>query len=165
MEECKVFYQSRIGLLEIVGTDAGLNSIIFIERVEGEEYANPATILPIVAACVRQLDGYFRGDLREFSLQLSPEGTDFQKSVWEQLVDIPYGNTVSYLDIAKSLNNEQAVRAVGAANGQNPISIVVPCHRVIGSDGKLIGYGGGLWRKQWLLNHERQHSSGQLPLF
>ncbi len=165
MKECKVYYQSPIGLLEIVGTDEGIKSILFIDREAGRAYVNPAEIPPTVVACLSQLDEYFKGERKEFSLRLAPEGTDFQKAVWEQLITIPYGETVSYIDVARMLNNKKAVRAVGAANGQNPIVIIVPCHRVVGSDGKLTGYGGGVWRKEWLLNHEAKFSSGQLPLF
>ena len=163
--ECKVYYQSEIGLLEIVGTESGLTSVEFFERETGTNYSNPAEILPVVAQCVNQLDEYFQAKRKVFELALTPEGTEFQKSVWTQLLEIPYGETVSYLDIARAIGNEKAIRAVGAANGANPLAIIVPCHRVIGSDGKLTGYGGGVWRKEWLLNHERRHSSGQLPLF
>ena len=92
-------------------------------------------------------------------------GSEFQKQVWQQVTEIPYGKTVSYLDIAQTIGNKKAVRAVGAANGQNKIVIIIPCHRVVGSDGKLTGYGGGVWRKEWLLHHERRFGTGQLPLF
>ena len=163
--ECKVYYQSEIGLLEIVGTDAGLISVEFVEREVNTDYGNPVDVLPVVAQCVNQLDEYFQAKRKVFELALAPMGTDFQKKVWAQLLEIPYGETVSYMDIARAIGNEKSIRAVGAANGANPLAIIVPCHRVIGSDGKLAGYGGGIWRKEWLLNHERRHSSGQLPLF
>jgi len=163
--ECKVYYQSEIGLLEIVGTEIGLTSVEFLEREAGADYSNPSEVLPVVARCVNQLDEYFQARRKVFELVLAPEGTDFQKRVWAQLLEIPYGETFSYMDIARAIGNEKSIRAVGAANGANPLTIIVPCHRVIGSDGKLTGYGGGLWRKEWLLNHERRHSSGQLPLF
>jgi methylated-DNA-[protein]-cysteine S-methyltransferase len=120
---------------------------------------------PALEECLAQIDQYFQGTRQEFSLQLAPEGTDFQQQVWRELSKIPYGQTASYLDIARAIGNEQAVRAVGAANGQNPISIIIPCHRVIGSDGKLTGYGGGLWRKEWLLTHERDFSIGRQLTF
>lgn len=165
MVESKVYYQSPIGLLEITGVGEGVKSILFIEREMGETYTNSQDIFPVLVDCVTQLDEYFAGKRKGFSLPLAPEGTDFQKSVWQALGNIPYGETVSYLDIAKALDNKNAIRAVGAANGQNPIVIVIPCHRVIGSDGSLTGYGGGLWRKEWLLNHEGWHRGGQLPLF
>jgi methylated-DNA-[protein]-cysteine S-methyltransferase len=163
--ECKVYYQSEVGLLEIVGTEAGLTSVEFVERETNIDYSNPAEVLPVVAQCANQLDEYFQAKRKRFDLALAPEGTGFQKRVWAQLLEIPYGETVSYMEIARAIGNEKSIRAVGAANGANPIAIIVPCHRVIGSDGKLTGYGGGLWRKEWLLNHERRHSSGQLPLF
>jgi methylated-DNA-[protein]-cysteine S-methyltransferase len=147
--------------LEISGTDEGIKSVLFVE----EGVANPAQVPQPVSACLVQLDEYFKGERKTFSLKLAPQGTAFQQRVWQQLLAIAYGTTVSYMDIALALGNTKAIRAVGAANGQNPIAIIVPCHRVIGSDGKLTGYGGGVWRKEWLLNHERRYSSGQLPLF
>jgi methylated-DNA-[protein]-cysteine S-methyltransferase len=165
MKECKVYYQSPIGLLEIIGTEAGIQSILFVEREADHMYRNPSQIPSVVADCLNQLDEYFRGERKAFALKLTPEGTGFQQTVWEQLVKIPFGETVSYMDIARAIGNEKAIRAVGAANGQNPIVIIVPCHRVVGSDGKLTGYGGGLWRKEWLLNHERRFGGVQMPLF
>jgi methylated-DNA-[protein]-cysteine S-methyltransferase len=108
-----------------------------------------------------QIDAYFAGRLQTFSLELSPRGSAFQREVWQALLEIPFGETVSYGDIATGLNRPGAARAVGAASGRNPISIIVPCHRVIGSGGSLVGYGGGLDRKRWLLDHERAVRSGQ----
>ncbi len=102
----------------------------------------------------RQLVAYFAGRLHAFDLPLAPNGTDFQRRVWSVLRGIPFGETVSYAELARRVSNAAAVRAVGAANGRNPIPIIVPCHRVIGSDGSLTGFGGGLHRKQWLLRHE-----------
>jgi methylated-DNA-[protein]-cysteine S-methyltransferase len=107
-----------------------------------------------LTACVRQLDEYFNGTRKEFSIQLDLRGTEFQKRVWQELLNIPFGTTTAYLKVASSLGDKKALRAVGRANGQNPIVILVPCHRVIGTDGSLTGYGGGLWRKEWLLNFE-----------
>ncbi len=101
-----------------------------------------------------QLQEYFDGTREIFTLELSPEGTDFQKGVWNELLNIPYGKTISYLELSKKLGDVKAIRAVAAANGQNPLWIVIPCHRVIGSDGSLTGYAGGLHRKKWLLEHE-----------
>jgi methylated-DNA-[protein]-cysteine S-methyltransferase len=102
----------------------------------------------------RQLTAYFAGRLEAFDLPLAPNGTEFQRRVWSELTKIPFGATISYADLARRVRNVAAVRAVGAANGRNPIPIIVPCHRVIGSDGSLTGFGGGLPRKQWLLRHE-----------
>jgi methylated-DNA-[protein]-cysteine S-methyltransferase len=111
-----------------------------------------------------QLDAYFAGELETFDLPLAPAGTAFQLRVWDQLKRIPFGETISYRELAERLGDPRAVRAVGLANGRNPISIVVPCHRVIGADGSLVGYGGGLERKRWLLEHEAVASGRRLPV-
>lgn len=161
----KAYYPSEIGLLEITGTEESIKSIYFIKDEEKDRHFDGVEPPPVIAAGLTQLDEYFRGERQEFELELNPAGTDFQKAVWRQLAAIPYGQTVSYLDVARAIGNEKAIRAVGAANGQNPIVIVIPCHRVIGSNGQLIGYGGGLWRKAWLLNHEKRFSSPQMELF
>ena len=165
LQEQRAYYRSEIGWLEIIGTDEAVNAIEFIEADAVNDEAAPNQVTGEMSTCLTQLDEYFKGTRTEFSFKLAPKGTEFQKSVWQQLVDIPFGETVSYFDIAKAINNEKAVRAVGAANGQNPIVIVVPCHRVIGSNGKLTGYGGGLWRKEWLLNHEGVAVGKQMRLF
>lgn len=109
-----------------------------------------------------QLEAYFAGELKDFDLPLAAQGTDFQKKVWAALCGIPYGQTISYGELARRIGQPMASRAVGLANGQNPISIIVPCHRVIGANGTLTGYGGGLSRKQWLLAHESQQRQGRL---
>ena len=109
----------------------------------------------ILAQTREELEEYFEGRRRSFDVPLAPNGTDFQRSVWTALTKIPFGKTVSYGDLARQLGKEAAVRAVGAANGRNPIPVIVPCHRVIGSDGSLTGFGGGLPRKKWLLQHEK----------
>ena len=111
-----------------------------------------------------QLDAYFAGDREDFDLALAPHGTPFQQRVWEELTRIPYGETISYSELARRLGDPKLVRAVGLANGRNPISIVIPCHRVIGADGSLVGYGGGLERKKWLLEHEAVTSGRRLPV-
>ena len=107
----------------------------------------------------RQLEAYFAGELLQFKLPLRPAGTAFQRRVWDALLDVPFGKTASYGDIARAIDAPKACRAVGLANGQNPIAIIIPCHRIIGANGKLTGYGGGLPRKQWLLSHEASSSS------
>jgi methylated-DNA-[protein]-cysteine S-methyltransferase len=109
----------------------------------------------IVKNCFDQLKEYFEGKRKIFSIDLDFEGTDFQKKVWNELLKIPFGQTISYLELSRRIGDVKAIRAVGNANGKNPVSIIVPCHRVIGTSGKLIGYGGGLWRKRWLLEFER----------
>lgn len=162
-KEHKIYYQSKIGWLEIVGTNDAIKAVEFIEAEDLEEIDTEPPA--VITDCVAQLDEYFKGNRQEFSLNLAPEGTEFQKAVWRQLLEVPFGATVSYLDIAKAVGNKKAVRAVGAANGQNPIVIIVPCHRIIGSNGQLTGYGGGLWRKEWLLNHEGHLVGQQMKLF
>jgi methylated-DNA-[protein]-cysteine S-methyltransferase len=158
-QEHTTYYQSAIGLLEIIGTEQGVKEVRFAEAEPPDEPA--AEVHPCLQECVRQLDEYFKGERQEFSLELVPDGTAFQQKIWQQLLTIPYGKTVSYLDIARAAGDEKAVRAVGNANGRNKIVIIMPCHRVIGSNGQLTGYGGGLWRKEWLLDHERSISVGK----
>jgi methylated-DNA-[protein]-cysteine S-methyltransferase len=111
-----------------------------------------------------QIDAYFAGEREEFELALAPHGTAFQMRVWDELTKIPYGETISYSELARRLGDLKLVRAVGTANGRNPISIIIPCHRVIGADGSLVGYGGGLERKKWLLEHEEVTSGRRLPV-
>ncbi len=143
------YTQSPIGLLEIGATAEALVSLYFVETVR-----QPETLSPLLTTVIEQLAEYFAGTRTTFTLPLHFVGTAFQQRVWQQLLTVPYGKTVPYQAIANALGNPKAVRAVGAANGQNPISIIAPCHRIIGSNGALIGYGGGLWRKEWLLKHE-----------
>src|SRR5262249_47043973 len=149
---CFTEIESPIGRLRLVGDEQGLCELSFVEgrrkrcpNPEWKEDARP------FAAAIKQLREYFAGKREQFDLSLVLDGTPFQLSVWHMLQKIPYGETVSYLDIAKKIGNPQAVRAVGLANGSNPIAIIVPCHRVIGSDGSLTGFGGGLPTKQKLL--------------
>lgn len=159
MKRYKLDYQSPIGILEIEGTATHIVSIMFSEQ---EQLINvPHKDTPqILIECHQQIHEYFIGERQEFNISYDFEGTVFQKDVWNALTSIVYGETASYKDIAVSIGNEKAVRAVGSANGKNKLSIVVPCHRIIGSNGTLTGYEGGLWRKEWLLQHE---SSKQKP--
>jgi methylated-DNA-[protein]-cysteine S-methyltransferase len=143
------YYDSPIGLVEIGATSEEVISLFFVEK--RRSYAVPNDVCD---EAVRQISEYFDGTRTEFDLPIALRGTDFQRQVWQQLRSIPFGQTVSYGDLARTIGNPSAVRAVGSANGDNPISIIVPCHRVIGSDGSLTGYGGGLERKEWLLKHE-----------
>lgn len=145
------FYQSKIGVLKVSGSTEGIHTVEFLDENSVFETRVP----PCLQECIQQLEEYFQGTRQIFSLNLIPHGTDFQKAVWQQLLKIPFGKTASYLDIATAIGNKKAIRAVGAANGQNRIPIIIPCHRVIGSDGSLIGFGGGIWRKEWLLKHEK----------
>ncbi len=148
----RALYKSPIGPLEIVGTEEGIQLIEFSDRISVPE-GPPA---PCLKECCRQLDEYFSGRRRTFSLKLDLRGTPFQKRVWNELLKIPLGRTATYRDIAAALGNPRSTRAVGGANHRNPVSIVVPCHRVVGAAGGLTGYGGGIWRKEWLLAHEKK---------
>jgi methylated-DNA-[protein]-cysteine S-methyltransferase len=142
------YHISPIGWIEIGSTDEAVVSLYFVERRPEQVAANE-----IAQEALRQVVAYL-GGARAFDLALHLEGTEFQRAVWQQLLEIPYGHTLSYQEVAAAIGRPRAVRAVGAAVGRNPISIIVPCHRVVGSDGSLTGYGGGLWRKEWLLRHE-----------
>lgn len=149
--------KTPIGWLRIEGHAQGLTAVSFREENPGESEEIPALLLE----AREQLAAYFKGELRSFDLSLRPSGTDFQRTVWNALCGIPFGQTQSYGDIASLLQNEGAVRAVGAANGRNPVAVIVPCHRVIGANGKLTGYAGELWRKKWLLEHEASFLYGK----
>lgn len=157
-----VNYESPLGNLQITGDDNAIHSILF-DKTAGEDAAGLKS--PVIKNCQTQLDEFFTGKRKTFELPLSPSGTDFQKSVWSALQNIPFGKTISYLELAIRIGDEKSVRAVGAANGKNPVAIVIPCHRVIGMNHKLVGYAGGLWRKQWLLEHEEKYEKGVLRLF
>ena len=150
METSKAVYVSPIGTIEIVGTP---ENILALNFVEGEPEAD-ARVPDCLLSCVEQIDEYFKGNRKVFSLPLKTEGTAFQQQVWRQLERIPYGAVASYGDVARAIGKPKACRAVGSANHSNPIALIIPCHRVIGADGTLTGYGGGLWRKEWLLNLE-----------
>jgi methylated-DNA-[protein]-cysteine S-methyltransferase len=153
--------ESPVGKLLLAGDEAALRYVLF---AEGRETAAPRSqwredATPL-RETIRQLRAFFAGELREFDLDLAPEGPPFHQRVWRELCNIPYGETISYGELARRIGSPQACRAVGRANGANPIAIVIPCHRVIGGNGKLTGYGGGLPRKEFLLALE----SKQLPL-
>jgi O-6-methylguanine DNA methyltransferase len=157
--------KSPIGWLEV---RAGRDTILSIRFVDGpagvrQSRGEAKDKPPVLESCLRQLEEYFRGERTVFDLPLRLEGTPFQKRVWEALLRVPYGRTATYRELAASIGNARAGRAVGRANHHNPISIVVPCHRVVGSDGGLVGYGGGVWRKEWLLNHERANARDSHP--
>jgi len=142
------YLATPLGAMQIIANDSALKSIHFVGRVK------PGRSNPLTRCAKHQLAQYYQGDLEQFDLPMDPDGTDFQKSVWRALTTIDYGKTCSYSDIANIINNPKAVRAVGAANGKNPMTIVVPCHRIIGRNGALTGYASGIERKAWLLNHE-----------
>ncbi len=145
-----VVLNTPLGVSEIKGDENGLISISILN----EKQEDSGKIPDALQSAVSQLKEYFAGKRKAFQLKLNPQGTSFQKRVWESLLEIPFGKTTSYLELSRKLGDEKAIRAVAAANGKNPLWIVVPCHRVIGTDGSLTGYAGGLWRKKWLLEHE-----------
>ncbi|GGE80580.1 methylated-DNA--[protein]-cysteine S-methyltransferase [Priestia taiwanensis] len=153
MDNCsRMYYETPIGWLEVVGDEKGVEVVRFMDE---EEEHQPVGESEAVAQCITQLDEYFKGSRQTFTIPLiQSSGTVFQQQVWKALETIPYGEIVSYLDIAQKIGNEKAVRAIGGANSRNPIAIIVPCHRVIGKSGKLVGYEGGLWRKEYLLKLE-----------
>ncbi len=142
--------KTPLGTCEISGDEEGISEIRILDMETETSDEIPAALLP----AVEQLKLYFLKELKEFKLKTNPKGTEFQKKVWKNLQNIPYGTTNSYMELSLKLGDPKAVRAVAAANGKNPLWILVPCHRVIGSNGSLTGYAGGLWRKKWLLEHE-----------
>lgn len=144
------YLNTPLGTTIIKGNSEGITEI----KVLDDRSNNTTDIPDSLKEAVNQLQLYFSGDLRQFNLKLNPHGTDFQKKVWNGLLEIPYGKITSYLQLSKNLGDAKAIRAVAAANAKNPLWIVVPCHRVIGSNGSLTGYAGGLHRKKWLLEHE-----------
>ena len=151
-----VYIKTPLGIAAITGDVNGVSEITVLE--EGEVSTK---ISDFLRDAVQQLQEYFNSQRTDFTFKLNPKGTDFQQKVWNALLDIPFGKTRTYLEQSKFLGDPKAIRAVASANGKNPLWIVVPCHRVIGSDGSLTGYAGGLWRKKWLLEHENpspQHS-------
>jgi methylated-DNA-[protein]-cysteine S-methyltransferase len=164
--KCRGHYVSPIGLIQIEGSERGVSCVGFLKSskeaggcegpvVRGNAPINAPACL---AECIKQLGEYFSGKRQAFAVKLDLEGTEFQKKCWRALLKIPYGKTVSYGEIASAVGNRKATRAVGGANHRNPVSIIIPCHRVVGADGRLTGYGGGLRRKKWLLDHERRHA-------
>lgn len=152
-----VFINTPLGTAKIKGDELGVSVISILQEGEISK-----TIPLELKDAVKQLQEYFEGKRTTFNFPINPKGTDFQQKVWKALLEIPYGKTTSYMDLSKKLGDVKAIRAVASANGKNPLWIVVPCHRVIGSDGSLTGYAGGLWRKKWLLEHENPQKQQSL---
>ena len=144
------YINSPLGITKITGDENGVAVISIMSEAKEISAEIPESLKEAVA----QLNDYLEGKRRDFTFRLNPSGTEFQQKVWKSLLEIPYGKTMSYMDLSKKLGDVKAIRAVASANGKNPLWIVVPCHRVIGTDGSLTGYAGGLWRKKWLLEHE-----------
>ncbi|ANU21962.1 methylated-DNA--[protein]-cysteine S-methyltransferase [Planococcus donghaensis] len=156
----QIEFQSPIGIVEITGTDKAIRSILFSEKSRVTMPLSPDSP-QVLKDCQQQLEEYFQGKRMDFTFACESAGTEFQQRVWTALTDVPYAETVSYGAIAKAVGSEKAVRAVGNANSKNKLSIVVPCHRIIGANGKLTGYAGTLPRKEWLLRHEKACSDNQ----
>ncbi len=165
-----IYYKSPVGILEISSCDSAITAVLFLNSWKGKK-ADEGTLIfeqpksTAIKNCVKQLDEYFDGKRTEFNMNTLQNGTSFQQTVWLELCNISFGKTISYLELSKRIGNVKAIRAVGTANGNNSISIIIPCHRVIGSNGNLIGYGGDLWRKKWLLEHEAKFAHGVQTLF
>lgn len=157
------YYQSPLGLLKIAGTDQFISEVSFIDKESdvGSSMGSNA----ILHQCVEELIEYFNGKRFSFEIPVNQEGSDFQRKVWAELLGINYGKTISYMTLAKRLGDPNCIRAAASSNGKNHIAIIVPCHRVIGSNQSLVGYAGGLWRKKWLLEHENKNANGLLTLF
>ncbi len=159
------YYQSPIGFLKISGTDSFISEILFIDTIEKPPADNKKKLPPVIINCIEELIQYFHGERRAFDFPLNQAGTEFQKRVWNELLGIPFGKTISYVELSRRVGDTKAIRAAASANGKNNIAIVVPCHRVIGAKNDLVGYAGGIWRKKWLLEHESKIAYGVQTLF
>lgn len=158
------YYQSPVGMLKIGANEHVITEVTFVDKPEQVIHGEPG-ISDVIHQCTEELIEYFNGKRKVFTVPIHQQGTAFQQKVWGELIHIPFGKTISYLDLAKSVGDPKATRAVAAANGKNNIAIIVPCHRVIGSDKSLTGYGGGIQRKKWLLQHEFRIVHGIQTLF
>ena len=159
----QTYYQSPVGLLKIGATDHVINQVLFVN--ENEEINPVRELSTLLQQCIEQLIEYFNGARQVFDLPVYQEGTPFQNRVWSELLNIKFGRTISYLDLAKRLGDPKVIRAAASSNGKNNICIIVPCHRVVGTNNSLVGYSGGLPRKKWLLNHENKIVNGVQTLF
>ena len=163
-----MFYHSPVGIIKIKISGNYVSELLYIN--DESEITRQTIKLSfeekeILNKCITQFDEYFSGNRKIFDLPVKQEGTVFQQKVWNELIKIPYGKTISYLQLAQRLGDVKSIRAAASANGRNKLNIIVPCHRVIGSDGSLVGYGGGLPRKKWLLDHEAKFANGVAMLF
>ena len=163
MLQTKHIIQTPLGAIAIHANDDAINAVLFVKKDEVADEKESKHLL--IKKCISQLNEYFAGTRRVFDLPLQQDGSMFQQSVWQQLLKIDYGKTISYMQLSKRIGDVKAIRAVGTTNGKNKIAIIVPCHRVIGSDGSLTGYAGELWRKKWLLEHEGKFANGVRTLF
>jgi methylated-DNA-[protein]-cysteine S-methyltransferase len=155
------YYKTPVGIAQITEEDSFISKI----HIMDDEHEVTSAVSPLLDEVMKQLDEYFAGTRQNFELPIKQQGSDFQQEVWQELLKIEYGKTISYNQQSQQMNNPLAIRAIAAANGKNNLWVVVPCHRVIGSNGSLTGYAGGLWRKKWLLEHEAKVSGiGQTKL-
>jgi methylated-DNA-[protein]-cysteine S-methyltransferase len=166
-EQYYTYYASPIGLVRVSSTDNYICEVHFMDTPgpSPAEYPSPETWPPVLQQCIEQLIEYFQGQRRVFDLPVYQEGTPFQQKVWGELLNIPFGKTISYLELSKRIGDPKAIRAAAATNGKNNIAIIVPCHRVIGSNRDMVGYAGGIWRKKWLLQQETKILYGIQTLF
>jgi methylated-DNA-[protein]-cysteine S-methyltransferase len=163
-----MFYHSPVGIIKIEISNGYVNELLYSndeQESSSETIKLSAGDNKILQKCIKQFDEYFSGKRKIFDLPLKQDGTVFQQKVWSELIKIPYGKTISYLQLAQKLGDAKSIRAAASANGRNKLNIMVPCHRVIGSDGSLVGYGGGLPKKKWLLAHENKYANGVSLLF
>jgi methylated-DNA-[protein]-cysteine S-methyltransferase len=163
MKTIYTMYESPLGMIRMLANGDGLLRLEFEDEKKSLLFYGAKFARNDFGAFTKELDAYFAGELKEFTIPVILDGSAFQQRVWEALLAIPYGQTCSYLDIAGSIGNTRAARAVGAAVRQNPVAIIIPCHRVIGSTGRLVGYGGGLWRKEALLEIEKKNQNPAIP--
>lgn len=164
MEVYYTYYQSPIGLLKIGGTEHYISELSFIDKTEQIIHGEPG-VSDVIHQCTEELIEFFNGTRKNFNVPVHQEGTTFQQKVWSELLHIPFGKTISYMDLAKRLGDPKVIRAAAATNGKNKVAIIIPCHRVIGSNMSLTGYAYGLWRKKWLLEHESKLTHGVQTLF
>ena len=158
------YYQSPIGIIKIGANEQVVTEISFVDSQEEVIHGEPG-VCEVIHQCTEELIEYFNGKRKSFTVPVNQDGTAFQKKVWGELLQIPFGKTISYLDLSKTIGDPKATRAVAACNSKNKIMILVPCHRVIGSDKSLTGYAGGLPRKKWMLQHEFRIANGIQTLF
>jgi len=158
------YYSSPVGLLKIGGTDTYIAELSFVDNKEQVVHGEPG-VSDVIHQCTEQLIEFFHGSRRRFDIPVHQDGTEFQKRVWAELLTIPFGKTINYLELSKRIGDVKAIRAAASTNGKNKIAIIVPCHRVVGSNNSLVGYSGGLPRKKWLLDHEFKIAHGVQTLF
>jgi methylated-DNA-[protein]-cysteine S-methyltransferase len=157
------YYKSPVGTLKIGGTPNYVSEVSFIDNQD--QYIEPGVNNSLLNECVEQLIEYFNGKRLKFDIPIYQKGTEFQTKVWSELLNINFGRTISYMTLAKRLGNPDCIRAAASSNGKNKICIIVPCHRVVGSNQQLVGFSGGIWRKRWLLEHENKIANGVQTLF